>query len=325
MKKISVVLITDDNYVVPTAVTIASIVKNAKSAVEIYVLGVGISAKNKTYLSKAGAKVIETNVSLPQFTGTHPHVSAAALLKFDLPNIFCNYDKILYLDTDMIILSDLGELFNTDLGTQYAAVVKDMAGMIDGSHHTKLKHHDYFNSGMMLLNLKQMRKDGIAAKLVDYKMTKDTGHFMDQDCLNAVFNENVIYVSPIYNWMAPNQLEYTVAQVKDFYGIDFEPTLENAVVVHLTNRKKVWNYVSVWGHDLWIRYYKRSVVRGVKLNLYDTGKKCYFGWIKVGSSDKFMLFGIPVLRVRKRVNETTIDIFNIRIWKIRKRAKNENI
>lgn len=321
MDKISVVLITDDNYTVPTAVTVESIKRNSISDVEIYVLGVGISLQNKKYLERAGAKVIETNVQLPQFTGTHPHVSAAALLKFDLPNIFCDYDKILYLDTDMIILRDLGELFNTKLGTHYAAVVKDMSGTIEESHHIKLKHHDYFNSGMMLLNLKKMRRDDISAKLVDYKMTKDTGHFMDQDCLNAVFNENVIYVSPIYNWMAPNQLHYKPAEVMGFYDIDFEPTLENAVIVHLTNRKKVWNYVSAWGHDLWMKYYRVSVVRGVRLKLYDVNKKHWFGWAQVGTFDKYFLFGIPVVRVKKTMARITIDLFNIRVWKIKKDVK----
>lgn len=319
MKKISVVLITDNNYVVPTAVTIESILRNAKSVVEIYVLGVEISEKNKTYLEKAGAKVIETNVQLPQFTGTHPHVSAAALLKFDLPNIFGKYDKILYLDTDMIILHDLAELFNTNLKTHYAAVVKDMAGTREG-HAKRIGHRDYFNSGMMLLNLKQMREDNISKQLVEYKMTQDSGHFMDQDCLNVVFAENVIYVSPIYNWMAPNQLQYTATQVKNFYGLDFEPTLENAVIVHLTNRQKVWNYVSAWGHDLWMQYYKMSVVHRVKLTLYDTGKKCYFGWTKIGGFDKFMLFGLPVIRVKKKPNKTTIDLFNIRILNIKKKV-----
>jgi lipopolysaccharide biosynthesis glycosyltransferase len=111
---------------------------------------------------------------------------------------------------------------------------------------------------MMLLNLKKIREDEISEKLVDYKIHQDLGHFMDQDCLNAVFQENVIYVSPIYNWMAPNQLKYSSREIQDFFGIDFEPTTENAVVVHLTNRKKVWNYVSVWGHDLWMKYYNKE-------------------------------------------------------------------
>lgn len=319
MNTTSVVLITDDNYVVPTAVTIKSILVNAENPVEIYVLGVGISNKNANCMKRAGAMVIRTDVKLPQFDGRHPHVSAAALLKFDLPNIFADKDKILYLDTDMIILGDLGKLFNINLGSHYAAVVKDMAGTQAG-HATKLGHKDYFNSGMMLLNLAKMRDDGIPKKLVGYKLNKDVGHFMDQDCLNAVFDENVIYVSPIYNWMAPNQLNYAVQEVKDFYGIDFEPTLNNAVVVHLTNRQKVWNYVNVWGHDLWMRYYKKSIFKNRSIKFFDVGSRPMIGWVKKDNTDRFFLLGIPVIRIKKRSDKTTIDLFNIRIWNIKKRG-----
>lgn len=318
MNTTSVVLITDDNYVVPTAVTIKSILVNAENPVEIYVLGVGISNKNANCMKRAGATVIRTDVKLPQFDGRHPHVSAAALLKFDLPNIFADKDKILYLDTDMIILGDLGKLFNINLGSHYAAVVKDMAGTQAG-HATKLGHKDYFNSGMMLLNLAKMRDDGIPKKLVDYKLNKDVGHFMDQDCLNAVFDENVIYVSPIYNWMAPNQLNYAVQEVKDFYGIDFEPTLNNAVVVHLTNRQKVWNYVNVWGHDLWMRYYKKSIFKNRSIKFFDVDSRPMIGWVKKDNADRFFLLGIPVIRIKKRPDKTTIDLFNIRIWNIKKK------
>ena len=318
MNTISVVLITDSNYVVPTAVTIKSILVNADNPVEIYVLGVGISNKNAKSLERAGANVIRTDVKLPQFDGRHPHVSAAALLKFDLPNIFAAKDKILYLDTDMIILGDLGKLFNTDLGKHYAAVVKDMAAVRD-NHATKLGHKDYFNSGMMLLNLAKMRVDEISQKLIDYKLNKDVGHFMDQDCLNAVFNENVIYVSPIYNWMAPNQSNYTVQEIKDFYNIDFDLTLNNAVVVHLTNRQKVWNYVNVLGHDLWMQYYKKSIFKHKKIIFFDVGYKPIIGWVKNDNAAKFFLLGVPVIRIKKRADKTTIDLFNIRIWNIKKK------
>lgn len=318
MSRISIALITDNNYVLPTAVTIASILKNQKktTSYDVYVLGVNISPSNKLCLEKAGAKVISLDSkSYEEFIGTHPHVSIAALAKFDLSHIFHDLDKILYLDTDMIILKDLSELYNIDLGEHYAAVVKDMAGQIDG-HAQKLKHSNYFNSGMMLLNLKKIRADDISKKLVDYKLYQDVGDFMDQDCLNAVFNENVIYMSPIYNWMAPNQLKYNANDIKNFYKIDTEPTLNNAVIVHLTNKKKVWNYINVWGHDLWMEYYNISEVKDVKLQLLDSASNHFFGWAESGKYRKFFICGIPVLRKKETLSRKTVDLFNIRILKI---------
>lgn len=81
------------------------------------------------------------------------------------------------------------------------------------------------------------------------------------------------------------------------------------------------NVTGAWGHDLWMKYYRVSVVRGVRLKLYDVNKKHWFGWAQVGTFDKYFLFGIPVVRVKKTMARITIDLFNIRVWKIRKTVK----
>ena len=90
---------------------------------------------------------------MSKFEGTHPHVSSTDFFKFDLPDVLSDWDKVLYIDTDMIIQGDLSQLFNTDLGEAYIAAVKDMAGMALESHHNRLGLGNYFNAGMMLMNL----------------------------------------------------------------------------------------------------------------------------------------------------------------------------
>ncbi|MBQ3785144.1 MAG: FkbM family methyltransferase, partial [Alphaproteobacteria bacterium] len=135
----------------------------------------------------------------------------------------------------------------------------------------------------------------IAERLLDYKLYKDIKHFMDQDCFNYVFKENVIYLSPIYNNMAPNQLHYSDKEIKDFYDIKFNLDLDNTVILHLTNSRKVWDYEDVWGHDLWMKYYDKYML---KIREY---KNLFFRHVVYPNGrHKFYILGIRVLSYKPR-------------------------
>lgn len=267
-----IVLITDENYLHPTIVTITSILinKHCDTKYKIYVFCNSLSEKSKTLLSSIDSciEVVPFENEFSEFVGTHQHVSAAALLKFKIADKFPSYDKILYLDTDMIIQDDLSNLFNIDIQNKYAAVVKDMAGMLLQHAGKKLNLDNYFNSGMMLLNIKKMREENICEKLMNYKLHKDIHRFMDQDCFNAVFGENVVYLTCKYNYMPINQTRFKDNKIADFYNIpqDLISTFDSyAAVIHLTNKEKPWVYKDVYGSALWAKYYYKSVLKNKRI------------------------------------------------------------
>ena len=112
-------------------------------------------------------------------------------------------DKLLYLDCDILIQDDLSELFSMDIDDVYAAVTKD--------HFAKKLNYDkaigvenYFNSGVMLLNLKKMRKDNVYEKLLKAKQNDTLNQCVDQHALNQVFYKQVKFLSPAYNCMTVN-------------------------------------------------------------------------------------------------------------------------
>lgn len=204
IKFVPVVMFTDNNYVIPTIVTITSLIenKNVNTEYGIYVLGNNLSEENLRLLnSLSGVKAENHKSRFSQFEGTHQHVSSTDLFKFDLPETFPQYDKILYMDVDMIVQGDLSSLYATELGDNYVAAVKDIACTLRGKHHIRNNLSFYFNAGMMLLNLKKMRNENISEKLIDYKLHKDQGFFMSQDALNCTFAERVILLSPTYNYI----------------------------------------------------------------------------------------------------------------------------
>lgn len=258
---VNIELHTDNNYVLATLVTLASLFKNKNrdSVYNVKVLGNNLTEENINLIKQFDVTVIPHSTSLGKFEGTHLFVSSTDLFKFDLPNVLADWDKVLYLDTDIIVKEDLTKLFNTDLKDNYAAVVKDMPGMVVEHNDLRLNLHNYFNAGIMLLNLKKMREDNVSDKLIDYKLNDDNGRFMSQDALNFVFAEKVIFLHPKYNFMSPNLTRFTKQEICSFFNIPSEDlnNLKNKIVIlHLTNKTKPWNTIKAKDFNIWYKYFR---------------------------------------------------------------------
>lgn len=309
---INVCFITDTNYMIPTGVAVMSLIKNCDENVicNIYIIAVdtdkNLSNKyNKLQTKNVRINVINTDNIYSNIKTTHQHVSKAAMLKFNLPNMFKDLDKILYIDGDVLVLGNLIDLYNTDINKKYAAVVVDMQAMCcEKQHHKKLGLKKYFNSGMMLLNLKKMREDNITKKLLFVKKHDKLQHFMDQDALNKCFNDNVVFVSMKYNCMLQN-LDYPVKQIAKFYKItsdEFNKIKDHPVILHLTNKKKPWNSDDVPGYELWNKYYKQYQFKTNCINfLYKWFKRFLFRYeISKNGFYKMCVFGITIVNCKPK-------------------------
>ncbi len=252
MESIPVVFISDNNFVAPTMVAISSFVENISQNVffDIYVICMNVEKQKRELFKKISTARVRVHVmnldhKYANLGIEHAHVSKAALFKFDIPNIFSNLDKILYLDGDVLIKGDLSELFNLDISDVYLAGVRDMAGEYMDMHKAP-NVKKYFNSGVMLMNLKKMRQEKISDKLI--KIRKERTDFvrtMDQDVLNYVLDENVLWLDIQYNVIAYGMLylEISIDQINEFYGVNFasyDDLLKNSKIIHFASKKKPW-------------------------------------------------------------------------------------
>jgi len=172
----------------------------------------------------------------------------------------------LYLDGDTIIKSDLLSLFFTDVSDKYAAVVEDIKPKLvyKPSILTKLSiesHEAYFNSGVMLLNLKKIREDNVIDKLFSYRRN-GLNFFMDQDALNVVFSGKVNYLPLKYNFLTTLQEIFSIEEVNMNYleasYASYDDVATKAEVVHFASKNKPWS-----GHRndftaYWMSEYVRS-------------------------------------------------------------------
>lgn len=282
MNMINISFICDDGYVMPTVVAIVSVLENKLDDTNlcIYILADSLKKENIEKfksLENNSCKVIIKKVDSSRYKGLekkYSNVSRSSLLKFSIPEVLSDVDKVLYIDGDVIVRKDLSELFNIELKDYYAAVVSDgpKKTIAGGKKHAYYGDPLYFNSGMMLLNTKKMREDELTRKLIDFRLN-EYNYFMDQDAFNRVLGKNVIHVSPKYDMMLHlvsfmNE-DFSMDQLNEFYNINCYETvdemLKDAVILHYT-LSKPWKYFDIPGADEWIRYYNISSYHTNKLN-----------------------------------------------------------
>lgn len=274
MKRIPLVFICDANYAMPTAVVMTSVVanKNADTHYEFIILGTGLNEdiKNKLMAAAGGetVRIIDFDVQKYQNMMSKTHVSVAALCKFEIADILKDYDKVLYLDGDIIVQDDLRALYETDIDGFYAAAVKDAYVLQERKDGFKLE--GYFNSGVMLLNCKKMREDNMAEKLWELKLAHRDLLFMDQDVFNLAFCNKVRYLDLRYNFMASYfRLKYRSFLEGVYQDADYvRAQCAKPAIIHYTG-KNPWQYYHRIGAQIWRRYYKLSPFGRKKLHYKD--------------------------------------------------------
>ena len=267
---IVLVYITDNNYIMPTTVSITSVLMNKKQSTKynINIIATDVidyinildNIKSVTKDDNVNINIIKTENKYKNIINNNNKVTNAALLKFSIADILSNYNKVLYLDSDTIILNDLSDLFFTDISEKYAGVIKDLYAMKHDQEHINLGIEKYFNSGVMLLNTKILRYENISKKLIEYKLNSKS-HYVDQNSFNYIFNNKVKFLSPKYNYITSNFI-YTKEEVENFFETNIN--YDDIDIVHFSN--KPWNanmqneyfFEKFWNYYQYTSYYKND-------------------------------------------------------------------
>lgn len=162
-------------------------------------------------------------------------ITFSSYARIFLPEIFPNMSKILWLDCDLIVMKPLDEFWDIDVTGKYAAAVDDFT--MEHSIHQELvecRVSRYFNAGVMLFNLDEIKKDGVNEKCKEV-MYGTKPRFQDQTVLNSCFKENVIWLSPRFN------LHYTSYSNPAFekwamstFHERYKSEMEDPTIVHFT-------------------------------------------------------------------------------------------
>ena len=270
---VNVVLITDANYMDFTRVAINS-AKNTKcegSRYNFYVMTLDVSESDKMALKNLEAKNVKVNIleqkEVDLFYIRDTHVSKTSLLKYYIARELNDLDKVLFVDSDIMVLHDLTKLYNTDIEGKYLAAVKDPSWFFENTHVKELNLEErgfYFNSGVMLMNLAKIRNDNLIEKLEDYT-NNNFRTYMDQDAYNVVVGNDVKLLDVENNTMNFFFEHNDINVLADFYNRewkDYQDVFGNAVIVHFASSKKPLGTTVDKNHffyklqQMWYEFYK---------------------------------------------------------------------
>lgn len=160
-----------------------------------------------------------------------------------IPVMFPQYDKGIYIDSDVVLTSDIAELYDIEIGDNLIGACNDLsiADIPPLVAYTEnavgVNKHEYINSGVLLMNLKQMREVDLEGHFLNLL---NTYHFdsiaPDQDYLNAMCNGKIYYLDESWDAM-PN---------------DAKPPLAHTKLIHYNLFSKPWCYDGIqYGEEFW--------------------------------------------------------------------------
>ena len=241
---IQITLITDKNYFKFALTTIYSILKKTQS--DIYITCIVTDVPNEEILNaenffRKKVKFLKFDDEVLKGVKTKNHVSRAAYIKILLPQIFPQTERIIFLDSDLLLNDDITELWNKFDETYILQAVWNPGYDYD-NHILGLDENDKtFNSGVMLMNLEKMREMKISEALL--KFIEEKNHLTrlnDQAAFNAIFAKN--WGELDLKWNVQYQFYWLKSQDLKISNTQKREMLSNPSILHFTSHSKPWMF-----------------------------------------------------------------------------------
>lgn len=258
----------DNNYAKYFSVALQSIVENSSNEnnYDMIVLAENISEKNQSLLLEQVNNRSNFNlrfVNILNYTKNLPKdifytcawYEKSTYYRFFIQDILKAFDKVLYLDSDIVVLDDVAKLYNIELEDNIAGVAKDieMARYLNTSmknrilaYHKKFGINDsskYFQAGVMLFNLRLMREQNIGQKLFEKLAEVKTPQCVDQDILNMVCFDKLKYFDTAWNieWILLARNHDLAKELPQNIYAEFQESLKEPKIIHYCDSIKPWN------------------------------------------------------------------------------------
>ena len=259
----------DNNYVQHLCVAIISLLTNNKDLpFNIYIISSGLSKKNMNnilYLSnRYDCEVHNITISdnlFVELATSKPFYPKGTYYRLLIPELI-NEEKVLYLDSDIVVNGSIRNLYNEELGDYYVCAIEDPGF----DRHQQLKMNPdsvYFNSGMMLINLSKWKRDSIQKKVINFiENNQDAIWFPDQCGLNSVINGQWKKVSLKYNQQSSIFSDGFEKKFNCFSHNELQEAKERPIIIHYTGGSKPWHHKNAHPYKkLYWKYIKMTPYR----------------------------------------------------------------
>ena len=268
---IRILVSLDQNYLFQLQVLLTSIaINNPKEKMEIYLMHSGIPASELEAVEKRcqnlGYGFFSIYVDASIFddaleTKRYPQEMYYRLLaSYYLPK---QIDRILYLDPDILVINALRPLWEIDMqGNLFAAASHtSMKELSNNVNRLRLgTDHDYYNSGVLLMDLELCRKKIDPREVIDFSTTKRMSLVLpDQDILNAMFGSEILPLDDsIWNYDARKYNSYLT---RSSGKMDVDWIFVNTVILHFCGRAKPWKPHYPYRFGILYKHYEQLTKR----------------------------------------------------------------
>jgi len=201
------------HYSVWVGTVMQSILEHTDSRICFHILhDETLSIDNKYKLEKvarSGSSIIEFHkIDENDFSVVKNQMSRftiGAMFRCSLPELLPDLNRIIYLDADLFVNRDIKELWDVDVREYCLAGVVDEGVAVHNysrilNKYPEIKKESYFNSGVLYMNLKKLREFGNLQKLVvDFLIENPEADLPNQDALNVLFHNKVLYLDGSWN------------------------------------------------------------------------------------------------------------------------------
>ncbi len=251
----------DDAFIKYTVVSLYSMIKNASAdcRYRVYVLHTGVSEsmeRSVLELANEDFEISFCNVtsyidSIADKLPLRDYYSKTTYYRLLIAEMFPDYDKAIYIDSDTVVQGNIGELFATDIGDAYLGACHEQAMVqIDeyGTYAERVvgvSRHNFFNAGMILINCEQFRRRKVLDRFLQCLQVYNFVVTQDEDYLNLICKDHVYWLDQRWNTEIFGEIPYPI---------------EEARILHYIMTSKPWHYSDCRHGDIFWQYARETSV-----------------------------------------------------------------
>lgn len=259
---IPIVLAFSPSYFTPAATCILSILDHSEETDFFHI----VCLVTETLPEKMRSKLEKLNLSRLRFSFVNlqgrlkdiyvdEKYTVAASYRLLLPELLPEYNKVIYVDCDMIVRNNLARLYHeTDIENNY------LAGVFEATLEFQLLHMrvigcepgEYINSGFLIMNLDLLRQDDMVPRFIE-ESKKEGLVFPDQDVLNRLCKGRILGLPAYYNSIRTFYLPQYKADFLKYYTEEDWDAVQSHGNIHYTGTKP-WNVFTVEFASWWEYY-----------------------------------------------------------------------
>lgn len=285
---ITVCFSSDDIYAPYLAVAVSSLKKhkNEKDKYDVCILDYDISARNKEQISLLKDKDFSIRfIPIKSFFARYDqsffflngYFTLATYCRFFIPDIFKEYEKVLYSDCDIVVCHDIAELYHCSLDHYAVGAVPDVEILRCIENNVSLGNQktadylintlhmrnpkDYFQAGVLLLNIPKLLQQNFTTKCIDKLKEIQTPLYVDQCVLNAVIDGHYKKLDLKWNvlWHIPYYVKDLNRQLNVALYQKYTASYNAPYLIHYASAIKPWKNPDIKLAEIWWLYARQTV------------------------------------------------------------------